>query len=165
MVERNLESFLLLAAFPPLPPQELINKAINAAMAARKEWDLKPVQDRAQIFLKAADMLSGPRRAEVLAKTMVGQVGGRRSWVELEELGEQGRKAAKVGFGSGDGWRCSVRGHRVILIPCCSWAVQEAPSLGIELGRGTPRQHCCIAPSLHGLEPLPAGQDRDPGRD
>ncbi|XP_066190521.1 delta-1-pyrroline-5-carboxylate dehydrogenase, mitochondrial isoform X1 [Sylvia atricapilla] len=53
--------------------KELINKAINAALAARKEWDLKPVQDRAQIFLKAADMLSGPRRAEVLAKTMVGQ--------------------------------------------------------------------------------------------
>uniref|UniRef100_A0A8C0UV48 Aldehyde dehydrogenase 4 family member A1 n=1 Tax=Cyanistes caeruleus TaxID=156563 RepID=A0A8C0UV48_CYACU len=56
--------------------KELINKAINAALAARKEWDLKPVQDRAQIFLRAADMLSGPRRAEVLAKTMVGQVGG-----------------------------------------------------------------------------------------
>uniref|UniRef100_A0A669QPQ7 Multifunctional fusion protein n=1 Tax=Phasianus colchicus TaxID=9054 RepID=A0A669QPQ7_PHACC len=53
--------------------KDLINKAINAAMAARKEWDLKPIQDRAQIFLKAADMLSGPRRAEVLAKTMVGQ--------------------------------------------------------------------------------------------
>ncbi|NXI06101.1 AL4A1 protein, partial [Pachycephala philippinensis] len=49
--------------------KELINKAINAALSARKEWDLKPVQDRAQIFLKAADMLSGPRRAEVLAKT------------------------------------------------------------------------------------------------
>lgn len=58
----------------PFLPQELINKAINAALAARKEWDLRPVQDRAQIFLKAADMLSGPRRAEVLAKTMIGQV-------------------------------------------------------------------------------------------
>ncbi|EPQ18168.1 Delta-1-pyrroline-5-carboxylate dehydrogenase, mitochondrial [Myotis brandtii] len=51
----------------------LLNKAIEAALAARKEWDLKPVTDQAQIFLKAADMLSGPRRAEVLAKTMVGQ--------------------------------------------------------------------------------------------
>ncbi|KAL2773306.1 delta-1-pyrroline-5-carboxylate dehydrogenase, mitochondrial isoform b, partial [Daubentonia madagascariensis] len=51
----------------------LLNKAIEAALAARKEWDLKPVADRAQIFLKAADILSGPRRAEVLAKTMVGQ--------------------------------------------------------------------------------------------
>lgn len=89
MLERNLER-LLLAAFSPLPPQELINKAINAALAARKEWDLKPVQDRAQIFLKAADMLSGPRRAEVLAKTMVGQVraagGAGLSRRELEEL-------------------------------------------------------------------------------
>lgn len=54
--------------------QALLNRAINAALAARKEWDLKPVADRAQVFLKAADMLSGPRRAEVLAKTMVGQV-------------------------------------------------------------------------------------------
>jgi hypothetical protein len=54
--------------------QALINKAIEAALAARKEWDLRPVADRAQIFLKAADMLSGPRRAEILAKTMVGQV-------------------------------------------------------------------------------------------
>lgn len=107
---RNLERSLgriLLAAFSPLPPQELINKAINAALAARKEWDLKPVQDRAQIFLKAADMLSGPRRAEVLAKTMVGQVGA--------------AGAARGGFGSGNGWRCSVRGYKVILTPCCSW--------------------------------------------
>ena len=54
--------------------QALLKKAIDAALAARKEWDLKPVADRAQIFLKAADMLSRPRRAEVLAKTMVGQV-------------------------------------------------------------------------------------------
>lgn len=54
--------------------QALLNRAIDAALAARKEWDLKPMADRAQVFLKAADMLSGPRRAEVLAKTMVGQV-------------------------------------------------------------------------------------------
>ncbi|XP_006068179.3 delta-1-pyrroline-5-carboxylate dehydrogenase, mitochondrial isoform X2 [Bubalus bubalis] len=53
--------------------QALLHRAIGAALAARKEWDLKPVADRAQVFLKAADLLSGPRRAEVLAKTMVGQ--------------------------------------------------------------------------------------------
>uniref|UniRef100_A0AC11BEK3 Aldehyde dehydrogenase 4 family member A1 n=1 Tax=Ovis aries TaxID=9940 RepID=A0AC11BEK3_SHEEP len=51
----------------------LLHRAIGAAVAARREWDLKPVADRAQVFLKAADLLSGPRRAEVLAKTMVGQ--------------------------------------------------------------------------------------------
>ncbi|XP_061457153.1 delta-1-pyrroline-5-carboxylate dehydrogenase, mitochondrial isoform X2 [Rhineura floridana] len=53
--------------------KDLLNKAINAAVAARKEWDLRPIQDRAEIFFKAADILSGPRRAEVLAKTMIGQ--------------------------------------------------------------------------------------------
>ncbi|KAJ6656810.1 hypothetical protein lerEdw1_003141 [Lerista edwardsae] len=56
-----------------LPTQALLNQAIETALAARKEWDLRPVQDRAEIFFKAADMLSGPRRAEILAKTMIGQ--------------------------------------------------------------------------------------------
>ncbi|XP_039612084.1 delta-1-pyrroline-5-carboxylate dehydrogenase, mitochondrial [Polypterus senegalus] len=51
----------------------LLNKAINASLAARKEWDLRPVQDRAQILFKAADLISGPYRAELLAKTMIGQ--------------------------------------------------------------------------------------------
>lgn len=64
-------------------------------MAARKEWDLKPVADRAQIFLKAADMLSGPRRAEVLAKTMVGQV--RYPWARL---GWGGRLSSSVRYSS-----------------------------------------------------------------
>ncbi|XP_053723117.1 delta-1-pyrroline-5-carboxylate dehydrogenase, mitochondrial [Synchiropus splendidus] len=53
--------------------KELINKAILASVAARKEWDLKPVQDRAQILFRAADVISGPKRAEILAKTMIGQ--------------------------------------------------------------------------------------------
>ncbi|XP_036387495.1 delta-1-pyrroline-5-carboxylate dehydrogenase, mitochondrial [Megalops cyprinoides] len=53
--------------------KDLLNRAILAAVAARREWDLKPVQDRAQVLFKAADMISGPRRAEVLAKTMLGQ--------------------------------------------------------------------------------------------
>ncbi|KAF3690375.1 Delta-1-pyrroline-5-carboxylate dehydrogenase, mitochondrial [Channa argus] len=53
--------------------KELINKAILASVAARREWDLKPVQDRAQILFKAADVISGPKRAEILAKTMIGQ--------------------------------------------------------------------------------------------
>uniref|UniRef100_A0AAQ5Y3Y5 Multifunctional fusion protein n=1 Tax=Amphiprion ocellaris TaxID=80972 RepID=A0AAQ5Y3Y5_AMPOC len=51
----------------------LINKAIKASVAARREWDLKPVQDRAQVLFKAADIISGPKRAEILAKTMIGQ--------------------------------------------------------------------------------------------
>ncbi|XP_054472842.1 delta-1-pyrroline-5-carboxylate dehydrogenase, mitochondrial [Anoplopoma fimbria] len=53
--------------------KELINRAILASVAARREWDLKPVQDRAQVLFKAADVISGPKRAEILAKTMIGQ--------------------------------------------------------------------------------------------
>ncbi|KAM4613490.1 delta-1-pyrroline-5-carboxylate dehydrogenase, mitochondrial [Polymixia lowei] len=53
--------------------KELLNKAILASVAARREWDLKPIQDRAQILFKAADVISGPKRAEILAKTMIGQ--------------------------------------------------------------------------------------------
>ncbi|XP_056462060.1 delta-1-pyrroline-5-carboxylate dehydrogenase, mitochondrial [Gadus chalcogrammus] len=53
--------------------KDLLNKAILASVAARREWDLKPVQDRAQILFKAADVISGPKRAEILAKTMIGQ--------------------------------------------------------------------------------------------
>ncbi|KAM6979799.1 delta-1-pyrroline-5-carboxylate dehydrogenase, mitochondrial [Aplochiton taeniatus] len=53
--------------------KELLNKAILASVAARREWDLTPVTDRAQILFKAADVISGPKRAEILAKTMIGQ--------------------------------------------------------------------------------------------
>ncbi|CAM9754316.1 unnamed protein product [Lampetra fluviatilis] len=53
--------------------KELIEQAIEAAMSARTEWEARPVSDRAQVFFKAADLLSGPKRAEILAKTMVGQ--------------------------------------------------------------------------------------------
>ncbi|XP_033986471.1 delta-1-pyrroline-5-carboxylate dehydrogenase, mitochondrial [Trematomus bernacchii] len=53
--------------------KDLINKAIVASVAARRAWDLKPVQDRAEVLFRAADALSGPYRAEVLAKTMMGQ--------------------------------------------------------------------------------------------
>lgn len=53
--------------------KELINKAILASVAARREWDLRPVRDRAQVLFQAADVISGPKRAEILAKTMIGQ--------------------------------------------------------------------------------------------
>ncbi len=50
-----------------------VNKAINAALAAKKDWENMPWQDRASIFLKAADLLSGPFRARMNAATMLAQ--------------------------------------------------------------------------------------------
>ncbi len=51
----------------------LVNKAIEASLAARAEWEATPWQDRAAIFLKAADLLAGPYRAKMNAATMLGQ--------------------------------------------------------------------------------------------
>jgi len=48
-------------------------QAIDAALAAKKNWEEMPWQDRAAIFLKAADLLAGPYRAKMNAATMLGQ--------------------------------------------------------------------------------------------
>ena len=50
-----------------------VNQAINAAMEARKTWANTPWQDRAAIFLKAAELLAGPFRARMNAATMLCQ--------------------------------------------------------------------------------------------
>jgi len=48
-------------------------QAIDAALSAKKNWEEMPWQDRAAIFLKAADLLAGPYRAKMNAATMLGQ--------------------------------------------------------------------------------------------
>jgi 1-pyrroline-5-carboxylate dehydrogenase len=47
--------------------------AIDAAEAARPEWDAMPWQDRAAIFLRAAEMLASTHRDTINAATMLGQ--------------------------------------------------------------------------------------------
>jgi 1-pyrroline-5-carboxylate dehydrogenase len=50
-----------------------VKQAINAALKARKEWESMRWEDRAAIFLKAADLISGPYRATINAATMLAQ--------------------------------------------------------------------------------------------
>jgi 1-pyrroline-5-carboxylate dehydrogenase len=50
-----------------------VKQAIQAALRAKSGWENMAWQDRAAIFLKAADLLSGPYRAEMNAATMLGQ--------------------------------------------------------------------------------------------
>ncbi|MBL4669100.1 MAG: L-glutamate gamma-semialdehyde dehydrogenase [Flavobacteriales bacterium] len=50
-----------------------VTQAIDAALAARSEWANTPWQDRAAIFLKAAELLAGPYRARMNASTMLCQ--------------------------------------------------------------------------------------------
>jgi len=50
-----------------------VNAAINAALAAKADWENLAWEQRAAIFLKAADLLAGPYRAKINAATMLGQ--------------------------------------------------------------------------------------------
>jgi 1-pyrroline-5-carboxylate dehydrogenase len=50
-----------------------VTAAIDAALAAKADWENLPWEQRAAIFLKAADLLAGPYRAKVNAATMLGQ--------------------------------------------------------------------------------------------
>ncbi len=52
---------------------EHVHMAIDAALEASKEWSKMPWQHRAAIFLKMADLISGPYRAKINAATMLGQ--------------------------------------------------------------------------------------------
>ncbi|MCW2653433.1 MAG: rocA1 [Mycobacterium sp.] len=47
--------------------------AMEAALTARAGWAATPFDERAAVFLRAADLLSGPRREKLAAATMLGQ--------------------------------------------------------------------------------------------
>ena len=47
--------------------------AIEAAMAAKADWEATPFDERAAVFLRAADLLAGPWREKLAAATMLGQ--------------------------------------------------------------------------------------------
>lgn len=50
-----------------------VKQAIDAALAARKEWAEMEWEQRLSIFLKAADLLAGPYRAKINGATMLAQ--------------------------------------------------------------------------------------------
>lgn len=50
-----------------------VEQAINAALGAKYAWESMDWEQRAAIFLKAADLLAGPYRAKINAATMLGQ--------------------------------------------------------------------------------------------
>jgi 1-pyrroline-5-carboxylate dehydrogenase len=47
--------------------------AVEAAMAARNDWAATPFDERAAVFLRAAELLAGPWREKIAAATMLGQ--------------------------------------------------------------------------------------------
>jgi 1-pyrroline-5-carboxylate dehydrogenase len=50
-----------------------VTDAINAALAAKPQWEALTWEQRAAIFLKAAELIAGPYRAKLNAATMLGQ--------------------------------------------------------------------------------------------
>ncbi len=50
-----------------------LKDAIAAALEAKKAWEFMPWEHRASIFIKAAELLTGPYRAKINAATMLGQ--------------------------------------------------------------------------------------------
>ncbi len=50
-----------------------VQSAIDAATAAARDWSRTSWEERAAVFLRAADLLSGPWRARLNAATMLGQ--------------------------------------------------------------------------------------------
>ena len=64
-----------------------VNAAIDAALKAKESWETLPFADRAAAFLKAADLISGKYRYEIMAATMVGQ--GKNAWqAEIDAAAE-----------------------------------------------------------------------------
>ena len=52
---------------------ELVNKAIETSLQAKKEWERVPLQDRMDLFLKVSDQMANEHRATLNATTMLGQ--------------------------------------------------------------------------------------------
>ena len=56
-----------------LADKKHIEDAISTALEARKNWSQLPWEQRAGIFLKAAELIAGPYRAKINAATMIAQ--------------------------------------------------------------------------------------------
>ncbi|OJD38044.1 delta-1-pyrroline-5-carboxylate dehydrogenase [Diplodia corticola] len=62
----------------PLATEEQVSTAIESALKAKTEWQETPFVDRVAIFQKAAELVTGKYRYELIAATMLGQ--GKNVW-------------------------------------------------------------------------------------
>ncbi|TPX63064.1 L-glutamate gamma-semialdehyde dehydrogenase [Spizellomyces sp. 'palustris'] len=64
-----------------------LRKAIDSALKVKPEWEAMPFNDRAAIFLKAADLLANKYRYKLMAATMLGQ--SKNAWqAEIDAAAE-----------------------------------------------------------------------------
>ncbi|KAJ5423315.1 hypothetical protein N7491_008531 [Penicillium cf. griseofulvum] len=66
---------------------EQVDASINAALKAKPAWEATPFEDRAAIFLRASELITGKYRSEIVAATMLGQ--GKNIWqAEIDAAAE-----------------------------------------------------------------------------
>src|SRR5919106_1231809 len=89
----------------------LVSRAIDAAMAVRRQWAETPFHERAAIFLKAADLLATRTRSLVTGATMLGQSktvfqaeidAAYSNWFVFQLLREAGLPDGVINFVQGD---------------------------------------------------------------
>ncbi|KAL2359416.1 hypothetical protein RJZ56_007734 [Blastomyces dermatitidis] len=67
--------------------EENVTQAIEAALKNKPEWERLSFADRASVFLKAADLVAGKYRYDIMAATMLGQ--GKNAWqAEIDAAAE-----------------------------------------------------------------------------
>ena len=67
--------------------KEEVQESIQCALEAKQAWQDMPFNDRAAIFLRAAELVSGKYRFELMAATMLGQ--GKNAWqAEIDAAAE-----------------------------------------------------------------------------
>jgi 1-pyrroline-5-carboxylate dehydrogenase len=67
--------------------ESTVASAIDGALSAKAEWEAMPWNDRAAIFLRAAELVSGKYRYKLVAATMLGQ--GKNAWqAEIDAAAE-----------------------------------------------------------------------------
>ncbi|KAI9934248.1 hypothetical protein ASPWEDRAFT_107887 [Aspergillus wentii DTO 134E9] len=67
----------IVAEYASATPDQ-VNAAVDAALKAKPAWEAMPFEDRASIFLRACELITGKYRSEIVAATMLGQ--GKNIW-------------------------------------------------------------------------------------
>ncbi|KAI0533137.1 delta-1-pyrroline-5-carboxylate dehydrogenase 1 [Xylaria digitata] len=71
----------------PLASKEQVTAAIESALNAKKKWENTPFVDRVAIFQRAAELVTGRYRNELITATMLGQ--GKNIWqAEIDAAAE-----------------------------------------------------------------------------
>lgn len=71
----------------PLASKDQVTTAIESALKAKKKWENTPFVDRVAIFQKAAELVTGRYRNDLIAATMLGQ--GKNIWqAEIDAAAE-----------------------------------------------------------------------------